>query len=183
MSHSSSEEEIKVINDQLAYLTEEIAYLKGEDIGLIKRLIQLHIMISRQKREDARIAALIEEEEEEEGEESRDTRVSLSSEPGTPGPYKYEEPSVDDVERELTEYLHRRMRRACKEERRDILEVLNDIKTARAVTRRVRRQISDNVTTKRSNNDTDNLPSISRIVRSHSFANSRLGTSDDFHTS
>ncbi|KAL5255788.1 hypothetical protein ACHWQZ_G011124 [Mnemiopsis leidyi] len=100
MSHSSSEEEIKVINDQLAYLTEEIAYLKGEDIGLIKRLIQLHIMISRQKREDARIAALIEEEEEEEGEESRDTRVSLSSEPGTPGPYKYEEPSVDDVERE-----------------------------------------------------------------------------------
>lgn len=58
-------------------------------------------MISRQKREDARIAALIEEEEEEEGEESRDTTVSLSSEPGTPGPYKYEEPSVDDVEREV----------------------------------------------------------------------------------
>ena len=77
------------------------AYLKGEDIGLIKRLIQLHIMISRQKREDARIAALIEEEEEEEGDESRDTRVSLSSDPGTPGSYKYEEPSVDDVEREV----------------------------------------------------------------------------------
>ena len=58
-------------------------------------------MISRQKREDARIAALIEEEEEEEGDESRDTRVSLSSDPGTPGSYKYEEPSVDDVEREV----------------------------------------------------------------------------------
>ena len=57
-------------------------------------------MISRQKREDARIAALIEEEEEDEveGEDGRDTRSSLSSDPGS---YKYEEPNVDDVEREV----------------------------------------------------------------------------------
>ena len=76
---------------------------------------------------------------------------------------------------QLTDYLHGRMRRACKEERRDILEVLNDIKTARAVTRKIRRQISDNVTTKQTSIENDNLPSFSRIVRSHSFANSRLG--------
>jgi hypothetical protein len=76
---------------------------------------------------------------------------------------------------QLTDYLHRRMKSACKEERRDILEVLNDIKTARAVTRKIRRQISDNETTKKLNSETDNLPSISRIKRSHSFATSRLG--------
>jgi len=99
MTQSNQEEEFKVINDQLAYLTEEIAYLKGEDIALIKRLIQLHIMTSRQKREDARIAALIEEEEEDEadGDDSVDMRTSFSSDPGL---YKYEEPNVDDVERE-----------------------------------------------------------------------------------
>ena len=76
------------------------AYLKGEDIALIKRLIQLHIMTSRQKREDARIAALIEEEEEDEadGDDSVDMRTSFSSDPGL---YKYEEPNVDDVEREV----------------------------------------------------------------------------------
>ena len=67
---------------------------------MIKRLIQLHIMTSRQKREDARIAALIEEEEEDEadGDDSVDMRTSFSSDPGL---YKYEEPNVDDVEREV----------------------------------------------------------------------------------
>ena len=56
-------------------------------------------MISRQKREDARIAALIDEEEEEDVDEGAETRSSLSSDPGS---YKYEEPNVDDVEREVS---------------------------------------------------------------------------------
>lgn len=69
------------------------AYLKGDDIALIKRLIQLHIMISRQKREDSKIAAILEEDEIEE-----DENVSSDRETAY---YKYEEPSVDDVEREV----------------------------------------------------------------------------------
>ena len=75
------------------------AYLKGEDIALIKRLIQLHIMISRQKREDARIAALIEEDEEDE-DELGDARSSMSSDPGF-NQYKYEEPNVEEVEKKV----------------------------------------------------------------------------------
>jgi hypothetical protein len=58
-------------------------------------------MISRQKREDARIAALMEDDEDDDvdGEDNRGTRSSVSSDPGS---YKYEEPNVDDVEREVS---------------------------------------------------------------------------------
>ena len=68
------------------------AYLKGDDIELIKRLIQLHIMISRQKREDAKFAAL-EELMEDQGEEDGDAAGG--------SPSQQHEPTVDDVEREV----------------------------------------------------------------------------------
>lgn len=76
---------------------------------------------------------------------------------------------------QLTDYLHIRMKSSCKEERRDILEVLGDIKTARIMNRKLKvmalRQQSDNITTRQTN---DNM-SIRKIVRAHSFTPSRLG--------
>ena len=62
---------------------------------------------------------------------------------------------LTDYPTQLTDYLHVRMRHACKEERRDIMEVISDIKVARATNRKTKRQLSDNVTTK-ARQDRDN---------------------------
>jgi hypothetical protein len=57
------------------------------------------------------------------------------------------------------------------------MEVISDIKVARATNRKTKRQLSDNVTTK-ARQDRDNAgqgPTVSSIVRAHSFATSRMG--------